>query len=74
MARRSESPRSTSFASLISPPIAGQRPQAPAAAVMAPMRHGHRLTFRSALNVVLSSEFPRSVRARVAACSAVTVR
>src|SRR6476620_9450933 len=37
-----------------------------AAAVMVPIRHGHRLTRRSALKVVLSSEFPRSASARVA--------
>jgi hypothetical protein len=36
-----------------------------AAAVMAPIRQGHRLTRRSALKVVLSSELPRSVGARV---------
>ena len=45
-----------------------------AAAVMAPMRQGQRLTRRSALKVVLSSELPRSAGARVAACSRLTVR
>ncbi len=33
-----------------------------------------KLTRRSALNVVLSREFPRSARARVAECGALTVR
>src|SRR3954465_12853421 len=45
-----------------------------AAAVMAPIRQGHRLTRRSALNVVLSRELLRSAGARVAACSRLTVR
>src|SRR5919112_5862503 len=45
-----------------------------AAAVIAPIRQGHRLTRRRALNVVLSSEFPRSATARVAQCSMLTVR
>ena len=35
---------------------------------------GQRLTRRSALKVVLSSELPRSAGARVAACSRLTVR
>jgi hypothetical protein len=39
--------------------------------VIAPMRHGHRLTRRSALNVVFSSALPRSVNAWVAACKGV---
>ena len=41
---------------------------------MLPIRHGHRLTRRSALKVVLSSEFPRSASARVAECRALMVR
>src|SRR3954468_6079934 len=43
-----------------------------AAAVIAPIRQGHRLTRRSALKVVLSSALPRSASARVAACRALT--
>src|SRR3954468_4849835 len=42
-----------------------------AAAVIAPIRQGHRLTRRSALKVVLSRELPRSASARVAACKGV---
>src|SRR3954453_18825962 len=45
-----------------------------AAAMIAPIRQGQRLTRRSALNVTLSSELPRSANARVAACRALTVR
>ena len=41
---------------------------------MAPMRQGQRLTRRIALKVILSWELPRSVGARVAACSRFTVR
>jgi hypothetical protein len=38
------------------------------------MRHGQRLTRRSALKVVLSRELPRSAGPRVAACNKLTVR
>ncbi|AYF78564.1 IS701 family transposase [Nocardia yunnanensis] len=40
-----------------------------AAATMAPIRQGHRLTRRNALNVVFSREFPRSPRARRLLCA-----
>ncbi|MBM7806972.1 hypothetical protein JOD57_002809 [Geodermatophilus bullaregiensis] len=45
-----------------------------AAAVIAPIRHGQRLTRRSALKLVLSSELPRSAEALSAACSRLTQR
>lgn len=40
---------------------------------MAPFRQGLKLTRRSALKAVLSTELPRSAGARVAACSRLTV-
>src|SRR3712207_174049 len=45
-----------------------------AAAVIAPIRHGQRLTRRSALKLVLSRELPRSAGALTAACSRLTQR
>jgi hypothetical protein len=42
--------------------------------VIVAIRHGHKVTRRSALKVVLSSEFPRSASARVAEWRALMVR